>query len=92
MEKNSYAKLNLRIAYKYNPECDHEFRKNPKFNFPIPPQYDFILASKDLYAEKYIVRKIISAYRYPDYNGEYEEIIAEYNSLEEMADDGWRLF
>ncbi|MCX6147783.1 MAG: hypothetical protein NTW25_11150 [Candidatus Kapabacteria bacterium] len=90
MESNEFTKIKLRIAYYHDNYYTHPLRKNHKYDLPIPPQYDAILDSKDLIAKRFVIRKYVDPKRYPDYNKK-DEVIVEYNSIDEMADDGWNL-
>ena len=86
MDDIAYQKENLEAIYKAA-SLSPVFKSNPKYNTGNLTPY---ISYNDIMAYKYIIRgRPLSIQN--TFDGEEREIIAEYDSIDDLVKDGWRL-
>ena len=86
MNDTGYQKENLEAIYKAA-SLSPVFKSNPKYNTGNLTPY---ISYNDIMANKYIIR-IRPLEIQNSFDGGKREIVAEYESVEELVNDGWRL-
>ena len=89
MEDYNYQKKLLQRIYS-EASLAPVFKENPKYCFNQFADMMPYIAYKDILGNKYIIRGRPSGIFNP-YDSEERAIIAEYKSLDELVNDGWRL-